>query len=123
MVRASDGRRSAAGRPKSGKGKDDEIPLMELDEYIDIGEKKDVYEFEGDKPFQRHDIQLWISDSIILIIEHMQFYALMLSLSERWGWPIQWIDTTMFTFVFNLDIWEFRKVRFSISLLFYFCCM
>lgn len=111
MVRASDGRRSAAGRPKSGKGKDDEIPLMELDEYIDIGEKKDVYEFEGDKPFQRHDIQLWISDSIILIIEHMQFYALMLSLSERWGWPIQWIDTTMFTFVFNLDIWEFRKAQ------------
>ena len=61
--------------------------------------------------FQRHDITLWVTDAIILLVEQFQFYAVLLAMSEHWGWPIQWVNSTAFAFIFNFDIWEFRKVE------------
>ena len=61
--------------------------------------------------FQRHDITLWVSDSIMLLVEQFQCYALLLALSERWGWSIQWVNSTAFEFIFNIDFWKFRKVK------------
>ena len=66
---------------------------------------------DGDeKPFRKHDITLWVSDAVVMLIEHLQYYAVLLSLSEYWGWPVNWIDATSFTFIFNFDIWNLRKV-------------
>lgn len=95
----------------------DEIPLMDesnekiLSDEVNFanGNDSDV-EAEDEKPFKQHDITLWFSDAIVLIVEHLQYYAVLLSLSEHWGWPINWVDITSFTFLFNADIWEFRKV-------------
>ena len=61
--------------------------------------------------FQRHDITLWVTDAIILLVEQFQFYAVLLAMSEHWFWPIQWVNSTAFVFIFNFDIWEFRKVE------------
>jgi len=65
----------------------------------------------NEKPFKKNDITLWVSDAIVLIVEHLQYYAVLLAISEHWGWPVGWIDATAFTFIFNFDIWEFRKVE------------
>lgn len=63
------------------------------------------------KLFKKNDITLWVSDAIVMVIEHLQYYAILLALSEHWGWPVAWIDATSFMFIFNFDIWEFRKVE------------
>lgn len=52
---------------------------------------------------------LWISDLIILIIEHLQLYALILSLSLRWPWPTDYIRQSRFVFIINFDLWELAK--------------
>ena len=52
---------------------------------------------------------LWISDLIILIIEHLQLYALILSLSLRWSWPTDYIRQSRFVFIINFDLWELVK--------------
>lgn len=68
-------------------------------------------ELYNGKVFKKNDITLWASDAVVLIVEHLQYYAILLALSEHWGWPVKWIDATSFTFIFNVDIWEFRKVE------------
>ena len=85
----------------------DTKPLIDND--AEAGEDED--DFKAENEFKQNDITLWLSDAIVLIVEHLQFYALFLSLSEKWGWPIQWVDATSFSFLFNFDIWEFRKVQ------------
>lgn len=87
--------------------KDDDVPLIQKGGY-DTSEDDENGEKEA---FQKNDITLWLSDAIVLIIEHLQYYAVLLALSEHWGWPISWVKITSFTFLFNLDIWEFRKVE------------
>ncbi|XP_065899190.1 uncharacterized protein [Dysidea avara] len=52
---------------------------------------------------------LWKSDLLILIIEHLQLYALILSLSLRWPWPTDYIRGSRFMFVINFDLWELVK--------------
>ena len=56
-------------------------------------------------------VSLWLSDALILCLEHIQIFALILSLSLRWAWPQVWINATSFTFLLNLDLWEFTKVH------------
>jgi len=103
--------------PRSGV---DETPLMKVnnnsDVHVDILPAADVTsDTEGDEtqeqPLKTRDITLWISDAIVLLIEHLQYYAIILALSEHWGWPISWVNATAFTLIFNIDIWEFRKVE------------
>jgi len=52
---------------------------------------------------------LWKSDLLTLIIEHLQLYALILSLSLRWPWPTDYIRGSRFMFVINFDLWELVK--------------
>lgn len=52
---------------------------------------------------------LWKSDLIILVIEHLQLYALILSLSLRWPWPTDYIRESRFLFIANFDLWELTK--------------
>ena len=66
---------------------------------------------EDESIFQHHGITLWVSDSLLMLIEHIQIFAVFLVLSERWSWPLDWIKETSFLLLFNLDIWEFRKIN------------
>ena len=52
---------------------------------------------------------LWKSDLIVLIIEHLQLYALILSLSLRWPWPTEYIRQSRYLFLINFDLWELAK--------------
>ncbi len=54
---------------------------------------------------------LWLSDALLLCLEHLQMFALILSLSLAWAWPQVWIRGTSFAFLLNLDLWEFAKTH------------
>lgn len=94
------------------KNKDPEsFPLVDDEEEIlaefDEADRSD----EDESVFQPHGITLWVSDSLLMLIEHIQIFAVFLVLSERWSWPLDWIKETSFLLLFNLDIWEFRKIN------------
>lgn len=59
----------------------------------------------------RRSVSLWLSDSLLLLIEHLQLFALILSMSLSWPWPFSWIQGTSIALFFNLDFWEFAKIR------------
>ena len=75
---------------------------------IDIDEENDI--LLSEKPLKQRDITLWLTDAVVLLIEHLQYYAILLSLSDHWGWPLDWVNATSFTFLFNVDIWELRRI-------------
>ncbi len=57
------------------------------------------------------NVSLWISDAILLLLEHVQLFALIVSMSLSWPWPLDWIEATSIFFLANLDLWEFVKVN------------
>lgn len=94
------------------KNKDaDQLPLFEKPEklVVDLDEDED----ESQETFLHHGITLWVSDAVIMIIQHMQIFALILTMGERWGFPGDFVRNAAFTLFFNLDIWEFTKVFIS----------
>ncbi|CAB3980623.1 Hypothetical predicted protein [Paramuricea clavata] len=78
-----------------------------LSEY---GDETDL-DTEANEQFQHHGISLWLSDSVLMLIEHIQIFAVFLVLSEKWSWPLDWIRETSFVLLINLDIWEFWKIN------------
>ncbi|XP_050403384.1 uncharacterized protein LOC126819417 [Patella vulgata] len=54
---------------------------------------------------------LIINDSIIVILEFFQIWALIQSMSLKWTYPFSWLQSTNFIFFVNLDFWEFVKVN------------
>lgn len=87
------------------------FPLVDdEDEILTQFDEQDASD-EDESIFQHHGITLWVSDSLLMLIEHVQIFAVFLVLSERWSWPLDWIKETSFLLLFNLDIWEFRKIN------------
>ena len=87
------------------------FPLVDdEDEILTQFDEQDASD-EDESIFQHHGITLWVSDSLLMLIEHIQIFAVFLVLSERWSWPLDWIKETSFLLLFNLDIWEFRKIN------------
>ena len=94
------------------KGKDvDQLPLIEKSEkvVVDLDEEDE----ESEEVFVHHGITLWVSDAVIMVIQHIQIFALILAMGERWGLPRDFMRYASFTFLFNLDVWEFVKVMIS----------
>lgn len=93
----------------------DEIPLAEEEDrlIVDIrpNDDDDDEDVESHETFKHRGISLWVYDAITLFVEHLQYYALLLALAQRWGWPLDWIKATYFTFIFNFDVWEFWNVQ------------
>ncbi|XP_064625710.1 uncharacterized protein LOC135486661 [Lineus longissimus] len=89
------------GEPKKDAEHDEES-----DAIPDNPEEDKILFAEG----QRRGTNLLISDAIILILEALQFFALIQSLSFRWAWPVDWLNSFSFLFAFNLDIWEMVKI-------------
>ena len=91
----------------------DEIPLVEEQDKIvvDIRPNDQDGDEESYETFKYRGISLWLYDAATLLVEHLQYYALLLALAQRWGWPLEWIKATYFTFLFNFDIWEFWNVQ------------
>ncbi|XP_074641511.1 uncharacterized protein LOC141899231 [Tubulanus polymorphus] len=54
---------------------------------------------------------LLFNDSLILVLEFLQLFALLQSLSLRWPWPPMWVRNFNFLMLFNFDVWEFIKVH------------
>jgi len=91
----------------------DEIPLAEEEDrlIVDIRPNDDDEDNERNETFKHRGISLWVYDAATLVIEHFQYYALLLALAQRWGWPLEWIKATYFVFLFNFDAWEFWNVQ------------
>ncbi|EDO46899.1 predicted protein, partial [Nematostella vectensis] len=49
-------------------------------------------------------------DAVILLVQHLQIFALFLVMSERWGYPRDFIRHLRYIFFVNLDVWEYLKV-------------
>ena len=77
---------------------------------IDTEDAEDT-DIVGAKHRRSRSVSLWPSDGILLCVEHVQLFALILSMSLSWGWPLSWIRSTSFALLFNLDFWEFAKVQ------------
>ena len=63
---------------------------------------------------KKRSVSLWLSDFLIILVEFVQFYALLLSLSLHWAWPYSWIsgvNGTQPAFLANVDIWDFLKIQ------------
>ena len=57
------------------KGKDvDQLPLIEKSEkvVVDLDEEDE----ESEDVFVHHGITLWVSDAVIMVIQHIQIFAL-----------------------------------------------
>ena len=89
----------------------DQLPLFEKPEKVVVDLDDD--EEENEDTFVHHGITLWVSDAVIMIIQHIQISALILTMGERWGFPRDFVRYASFTFIFNLDFWEFTKVMIS----------
>lgn len=53
---------------------------------------------------------LW-QDCFLLIVDFLQFFAILQSMALRWTWPEAWLSNTYFVFLFNLDVFEFVKLH------------
>lgn len=86
--------------------------LVQPEKVVLVDVEDDEDEGESDEEsFNHHGITLWVSDAVILIVEHLQIFALILAMSERWGYPFDFIKRVYYVFLINLDIWEFMKVN------------
>ncbi|XP_004226995.2 uncharacterized protein LOC101242461 [Ciona intestinalis] len=54
---------------------------------------------------------LMVLDVVLFLLDYVQMFALLQSLSLRWPWPYSWTTSFAFLFLFNLDIWEFAKLN------------
>ena len=86
----------------------DQLPLIEKSEkvVVDLDEEEE----ESEDVFVHHGITLWVSDALIMIVQHIQIFALILAMGERWGYPREFVKQASYVFLFNLDIWEFLKI-------------
>lgn len=50
-------------------------------------------------------------DAFFLVLDYLQFYAIVLAIALRWPWPYGWMQYTRFILFANLDIWEFIKLN------------
>ena len=85
----------------------DQLPLIEEPEKVVVDLDEDE---EEDEVFNHHGITLWVSDAAIMVVEHVQIFALILVMAIRWGFPLSFIKSLYYVFLFNLDVWEFMKV-------------
>ncbi|KAK3727862.1 hypothetical protein QZH41_001641 [Actinostola sp. cb2023] len=90
----------------------DEIALLIEPEKVVLVDVEDEDEEDAlEETFNHHGITLWVSDAAILIVQHLQIFALILAMSERWGYPFDFIKRVYYVFLINLDIWEFVKIN------------
>ncbi|XP_019638101.1 PREDICTED: uncharacterized protein LOC109480348 [Branchiostoma belcheri] len=60
-------------------------------------------------PKTKRRTSLLVFDLILLLLDYLQFFALLMAMSEHWTWPETWLRHLSFVFLFNLDVWEFTK--------------
>lgn len=91
----------------------DEIALLIEPQKVVLMDVEDDEDEDSvaEETFNHHGITLWVSDAVILIIQHLQIFALILAMSERWGYPFDFIKHVYYVFLINLDVWEFVKVN------------
>ncbi|XP_038067918.1 uncharacterized protein LOC119737550 isoform X2 [Patiria miniata] len=82
--------------------------MMEEQGYYDDLEAEYMANFSRK---QKRKTMLVLHDAFFLILDFLQFYALIAAISLRWPWPFNWLYSTRFVFLFNLDIWEFMKMN------------
>ncbi|CAK8681361.1 uncharacterized protein LOC143461099 [Clavelina lepadiformis] len=59
---------------------------------------------------KNHGKSIMILDAVLFVVEYLQMFALLQSLSLRWTWPFTWVNAFSFLFIFNLDAWELSKL-------------
>ena len=86
---------------------------VKIEDSREFWEEED--DFEEDKILfadnKRRGSSLILNDVFLMIIQYIQTLAVIQSMALRWPWPENWIVSTRFIFLFNLDVWEFMKIE------------
>ncbi|XP_053393909.1 uncharacterized protein LOC123525355 isoform X2 [Mercenaria mercenaria] len=78
---------------------DEEIPVIDdEDEVFNIIDQK-----------KKRSVNLVWMDVALLVLDYLQIFALIQSMSLRWVYPEKWLRNTYYLFAVNLDAWEMLK--------------
>lgn len=78
---------------------EEEVPVIEEeDEIFDIIDQK-----------KKRSVNLVWLDVTLLVLDFLQIFALIQSMSLRWIYPERWLRNTYYVFAVNLDVWEMMK--------------
>lgn len=80
---------------------DDEEEIPEFDD------EDEVFNIIDEK--EKRSVNLVWMDVVLLIVDFLQIFALIQSMSLRWVYPERWLRNTYYVFVFNIDVWEIMK--------------
>lgn len=58
---------------------------------------------ECSKLLKRSGVDLWWSEKMLFLLDWLQMFAILWSLSQPWPWPYEWLVITRWTVVANLD--------------------
>ncbi|XP_060587857.1 uncharacterized protein LOC132743356 [Ruditapes philippinarum] len=77
----------------------EEVPIIDdEDEVFDIIDQK-----------KKRSVNLVWMDVALLVLDFLQIFALIQSMSLRWVFPERWLRHTYYVFAVNLDAWEMLK--------------
>lgn len=62
-----------------------------------------------------HRIDLRCMEKVMAVIDTLQVYALMWSLSQPWPWPRPWLSATRWTVVANLDVLSVHDAAMTVT--------
>lgn len=60
-------------------------------------------------------IDLGWMEKLLAVVDTLQVYALMWSLSQPWPWPRPWLSATRWTVVANLDVLSFHDAAMTVT--------
>ncbi|XP_041475201.1 uncharacterized protein LOC121423779 [Lytechinus variegatus] len=75
------------------------------------GDEEDVENLLRLSAKEKRKTALVFHDAFFLVLDYLQFYAVVLAIALRWPWPYAWMQYTRFILFANLDIWEFIKLN------------
>lgn len=59
----------------------------------------------------RRSVDLYWTEKFLVVLQFLQWQALLWTISKRWPWPEQWLYTTSFVLFANLDLYSWTKER------------
>ena len=83
--------------------------VVDMDD-SDDDEDLELDNLEKRSKWRRRVVTLWPLQLFLLLLEHAQYTALLLSASQTWAWPLDFISGLKFLFWTNFDAWEYAKV-------------
>lgn len=77
------------------------------EEFPEFDDEDEVFNIIDEK--KKRSVNLVWMDVVLLIVDFLQIFALIQSMSLRWVYPERWLRNTYYVFAINIDVWEIMK--------------